>query len=404
VQPRQRYSAVLRSPHVLRLLLLAAAARAGIGIIGLATVLVVRESSGSYATAGVVAAMWATGIGVFAPFAGRLLDRLGPRRVLMPLAIVHAAALILLVELAQADAPPVLLALTALIGGCAMPPIGSVLRSLWPELVDSELLTTAFALDSVTVEFVFVLGPLLVALTAALSDPRLALLVAAVTVFAGTLAFAAAGPVRLIEPKSGAHDSGGRLGALRARGVQTVALSIIPVGFCIGAAEVAFPAFGEAVSGDRALSGPLIALWSLGSLVAGLAYGAYGHRTSPATAYERGMLVLPLVTLPLALAGSFAAMVPLTLLAGIAIAPLLTAANQVIGEVAPRGALIEAYTWPTTALVIGVTSGNAASGAVIEAFDWRAAFVVAGAVGAAGVLVVAARRATLQPAGAPSSG
>jgi MFS family permease len=179
---------------------------------------------------------------------------------------------------------------------------------------------------------------------------------------------------------------------------------MIPVGFCIGAAEVAFPAFGEAVSGDRALSGPLIALWSLGSLLAGLAYGAYGHRVSPATAYERGMLVLPLVTLPLALPGSFAAMVPLTLLAGVAIAPLLTAANQVISDVAPRGALIEAYTWPITALVVGVTSGNAASGAVIEALDWRAAFVVAGVFGAAGLLVVAARRATLHPAAAPSSG
>jgi MFS family permease len=399
-----RYSAVLRAPHVLRLLLLAATARSGIGIIGLATVLVVRESSGSYATAGIVAAMFATGIGAFAPFAGRLLDRLGPRRVLVPLAVAHAAGLLVLIELAEAGAPPALLAFDALIAGCAMPPIGSVLRSLWAELVEPGLMTTAFALDSVTVEFVFVLGPLLVALTASLSDPRLALLLAAVTVLAGTLAFAAAGPVKRIAPKPGGHDAGGRLGALRAGGVQTVALSIIPVGFCLGAAEVAFPAFGEAVSGDRALSGPLIAIWSLGSLLAGLAYGAFGHRVTPATAYERGMLVLPLVTMPLALAGSFAAMVPLTLLAGVAVAPLLTAANQVIGEVAPRGALIEAYTWPTTALVIGVTSGNAASGAVIEAFDWRAAFVLAGAVGAAGVLVVAARRATLQPAGTPFSG
>ena len=128
---------------------------------------------------------------------------------------------------------------------------------------------------------------------------------------------------------------------------------------------------------DRALAGPLIALWSLGSLLAGLVYGAYGHRITPVTAYERGMLVLPLVTLPLALAGSFAAMVPLALLAGVAIAPMLTAANQLIGDVAPPGALTEAYTWPTTALVIGVTAGNAASGAVVEAYDWRAAFVLA---------------------------
>jgi MFS family permease len=397
VRPEERYSTVLRARYVRRMLLLAMAARAPIGINGLATVLVVKESTGSYAAAGAVAAAFATGIGIFAPFAGRLIDRLGPGRVLVPLAVTHAVTLVALVALAQADAPPGLLALDALIAGCAMPPIGSVLRALWPELVDPELLTTAFALDSVSVELVFVIGPLLVALTAATSEPRLALLIAAAIVLAGTIAFAAAEPVRRWRPQ---EDDGprGRFGALRARGVQTVALSIIPVGFCLGAAEVAFPAFGEAV-GDKALAGPLIALWSLGSAVAGIVYGAYGHRISPATAFERGMLVLPLVTLPLALAGSFAAMVPLTLLAGIAVAPLLTAANQVIGSVAPRGALTEAYTWPTTAIVIGVTAGNAASGAVIETHDWRAAFVVAAVVGAGGFLIAAARRQTLEPVG-----
>ena len=37
------------------------------------------------------------------------------------------------------------------------------MRTLWPDLVDAELLTTAFALDSITVEFAFMVGPLIVA-------------------------------------------------------------------------------------------------------------------------------------------------------------------------------------------------------------------------------------------------
>jgi MFS family permease len=179
--------------------------------------------------------------------------------------------------------------------------------------------------------------------------------------------------------------------------VLTIVLSVIPVGFCLGAAEVAFPAFGDAL-GDNALAGPLIALWSLGSFIGGLAYGAYGHRLGAVRAFEWGVIALPLTTLPLALASSFAVMVPLALLAGAAVAPMLAAANQLIGEVAPREAQTEAYTWPTTAIVTGVTVGNAASGAIIEIQDWSAAFVMAAVVGATGFFVVMARRGTFESA------
>ena len=75
---------------------------------------------------------------------------------------------------------------------------------------------------------------------------------------------------------------------------------------------------------------------------------------------------------------------------------MLAAANQLIGEVAPREAQTEAYTWPTTAIVTGVTVGNAASGAIIELQDWSAAFVMAAVVGATGFFVVMARRGTFE--------
>ena len=69
--------------------------------------------------------------------------------------------------------------------------------------------------------------------------------------------------------------------------------------------------------------------------------------------------LLPLGFLPLAAAPSLAAMLVLCVVAGLAIAPLLAVANQLVGDVAPAGALTEAYTWPITALVVGVALGNA---------------------------------------------
>ena len=397
---RLRYAAVLRSPYVVRLLTTALISRAPVGVNGLAIVLFMRAETGSYATAGAVAGFYAVGAAVVAPFLGRLVDRTGAPRVLLPLAIAHGVFLGALVALGVSGTGHGVLFLVAFAAGSAIPPVGSVLRALWPKLMAGEpdLLTTAYALDSVIVEIAFVIGPLVVGLVAAVASPQLALLAAIGLVIGGTAAFTANAPVRAYDPGGDhAHDTGGRLGALRSPGVRTLIATTLPIGFCVGAAEVAFPAFGESV-GSPALAGPLIAIWSLGSACGGLFYGAHAHRVDLTTAYLRTLAIVPLVTLPLALPSSFVVMAPLALLSGIAIAPLIAAGSQLVGQVAPQGALTEAYTWPLTSLVGGVAAGNAASGGIVASIGWREAFITAAAVGTLGIAAGFLRRSTLRPA------
>jgi MFS family permease len=397
---RLRFAAVLRSPHVTRLLWTALLARAPTGINGLALVLFVRAQTGSYAIAGVVAGAYAAGAAGVAPLLGRVVDRRGTSRVLLPLALAHGVFLALVVALGVAGAPAGSLVACAFLSGSAIPPLGSVLRALWPSLIGErrELLPTAYALDAVVIEITFVAGPLLVGLAAAYGSPELALAAAAVLVVAGTAAFSAQSPVRGYAPHeaSEAGDTGGRLGALRSPGVRTIVATLAPMGFCFGAAEVAFPAFGEA-EGNSALAGPLIAIWSAGSAAGGIFYGAHGHRIAVRDAYLRTLALVPLVTLPLAFAGSFAVMAPLALLSGVAIAPMIAAGGQLVGEVAPRGAMTEAYTWPITSLVAGLAAGNAAAGGVVSALGWSEAFVMAAAVALCGIAIGLARRDTLDP-------
>ncbi|HVP00993.1 MAG TPA: MFS transporter [Solirubrobacteraceae bacterium] len=398
---RLRYAAVLGTPGVPRLVVTALIARAPIAVNGLALVLFFRAQSGSYAIAGAVAAFYALGAALVAPVMGRLVDRLGAPRVLVPLALAHGALLGALVGLGLAGAPQTLDYAVAVLAGSAIPPAGSVLRALWPSLMDGrpEILTAAYALDAVLLEVAFVAGPLVVAVVATTLSPQAAVVASIVLVVTGTALFSANRAVRAYQPaQEHADDTGGRLGALRSPGVRTIALMQLPIGFCIGAAEVAFPAFCEDVIGNRAAAGPLIALWSLGSAVGGLVYGAHGHRVSADHAFLRTAALLPLVTVPLALPSSFAAMVPLAILSGLAIAPIIASASQVVGQVAPQGALTEAYTWPTTALVGGVAFGNAASGAIVQSAGWREAFVAAAIVGALGAVIGVARRASLRAA------
>jgi hypothetical protein len=59
------------------------------------------------------------------------------------------------------------------------------------------------------------------------------------------------------------------------------------------------------------------------------------------------------------------------------------------------GTATEAFTWPLTALVAGVSLGAAAAGAVVEASSWSAGVLLAMAVAFVGAAVVLGRRRTL---------
>jgi predicted MFS family arabinose efflux permease len=85
----------------------------------------------------------------------------------------------------------------------------------------------------------------------------------------------------------------------------------------------------------------------------------------------------------------------LAILAGIPIAPLIASRNQLVGRVSLPGTATEAFTWPLTALVAGVSLGAATAGALVESYSWTAAVLVAVAVAAVGAGVLFARRGTI---------
>lgn len=235
----KRYREVLREPYVTALIVATLLARFPIGINGLALILYLRETTGSFAVAGIVAGGLAAGAGVGAPVQARFVDRLGQRRVLPPLALVHALGLGAIVAGGELGAPAALLVVFSVTAGFAIPPTSSVLRSMWPKLLKerSELLQAAYALDSVLIELIFVVGPLLTGLIAAVGSPAAALLVSAASVVAGTLLFTSLPPSRAVRPIAREHQAG-PLGALGSPGVRSLVLTSLPAGIGIGMCEV----------------------------------------------------------------------------------------------------------------------------------------------------------------------
>jgi predicted MFS family arabinose efflux permease len=389
------YARILRTPGVALIVFATLLGRLPIGISGLAILLYVEEVSDSFAAAGLCAGALALGSAAGAPFQGRLIDRRG-ERMLLPLAVAHASGLLAIWLAGEANAPVALLAAASLATGAAIPPVSSVLRSRWQYLLPGrpELLAGAFALDSVMIEVIFVTGPLLTTLVVATVGPQYALIVSAACVLSGTSLMLAGLAGRPGPERAEAGRPVFGLGALASPGLRTLVLASLPVGFTFGTLEVVLPAFSEA-EGSKELAGVLLAVWSAASGVGGLIWGARGGEVSLLQAHLVFAWLLPIGVAPLVLAGSPLTMALLSLLAGLPIAPLIASRNQLVERVALPGTATEAFTWPLTALVAGVSLGAAASGAVVEASSWSAGVVLAMAVALVGATVVLARRGTL---------
>ena len=388
------YSTILRLPGIALVVAATLVGRLPIGISGLAILLYVREVTGSYAAAGACAGALALGA-AGAPLQGRLVDRRG-EWILLPIGFAHAAGLLLVWALGAMDAPVAVLVAASFTAGLALPPLSSVLRSRWPYLLAGtpELIPGAYALDSVLIEIIFVVGPLITTALVATVGPEYALIVSAVCVTAGTalLLGALAGKPRPEAVEVRGHAFG--LGALAAPGVRTLALASFPVGFAFGSIEVVLPAFADA-EGSRDAAGLLIACWAAAGAAAGLAYGAFARPERLLDEHLRLALVLPLACLVLLAASSPATMALLVVLAGAPVAPLVASRNRLVERVSLRGTATEAFTWPLTALVSGVAVGASAAGALVESSSWTAGVVAAVAVSAVGAALLLMRRDTL---------
>jgi MFS family permease len=391
--PRNPYRAVLAKPHVLPLVVAAVVARLPAGMGAIALVIYVHEQTGSFSAAGAAAGAFTIGLGATGPLLGRLVDRRGPRPILLPFALLSAAAFVAVPVLGGLGAGTVPMVAAGAVAGGALPPLGGLLRQLWPSLVEPPLLITAYVIDSVTIEIFFIAGPLLTGLLAATAGAAAALLVAAGLGLIGAVWFVALPPLGRIEPAPPHHRT--RAGALASPTIRLLVFTGFPVGSTFGALDVTGPAFGAA-HGSSALGGPFGASLALGSALGALIYGAAPERFgTPAQATVRLALFQPLICLPLLLAPTVGVMLALGVLAGTFIAPTITARTQIGREAMPPGTGTEVFTWLSLSLMIGASAGSAIAGPIVQAGGWRAGVVLAAALPALGLPFLLARRGLL---------
>ena len=392
-----KYRSVLSVPGSSRLFASALLARLPQGMSSLAILLLVRSTTHSYAAAGVAVGGFALATAACAPLLGRLVDHFGRARVLLPSACGQACVYVLLVVGAQAGAGVVVLVALSALCGALLPPIAPAVRALLREVFDDQaVLDTAYALESILQETVWIVGPLIVALVIAVTSPEAAPTILVSASWIGTLLFLHSPLVRSSSTSYGAGHE--RVSALASPELRALLGPVALTGVALGAVEVGLPSLALH-AGSRPASGLLLAVWSLGSMAGGLWYGARVWRSSLSTRYQLLLFVLLVCTVPLIAARSIAAGVVCSVLAGLAIAPVFSCQYALVGRSVTPGSETEALTWVSAALIGGLAAGSAVGGAVIVPGGVGAPFVVSCLASLlAAVIAVGFRSRVQQPA------
>ncbi len=378
-------------------------ARLPLSMTGLGIVLLVSLTSGSYGRAGLVAAVGTLTAAAVAPLWGALIDRVGQARVLVVAATVNSLSLAVLVSSVQLDWPLVVTLAAAVGVGIGFSSAGSCVRARWSlRLRDSPLLQTAFALEAVLDEVVFIVGPVLVTFLATAIHPALGVSVSAVIGLLGAVLLAVQ---RSTQPPPAPRDKARPTVRLPLRVLGPVGLACVALGAVFGGMEVVVVAFaGE--TGVLPYAGFFLTVWAFGSLLAGLVSGAVAWRAAAPVRFRVGSAALAASLLPLPFLDRPLPVGALLLVGGLAIAPTLIASVAVIESSVPAGRLTEALNWNTTALALGLAAGAAAVGQLIDLAGARGGFA---GVAAAGLLLFAASLAvrvqptSVSPAAAPDS-
>lgn len=385
------YGQILRVSAVRRMLLVSLASRTPMAAISVVLVVHVTQHLGhNYAMAGLLVTAETAAAAISGPWRGRRLDQIGLRASVLPSIVVMG--------IAWALAPWVsywpLVALAS-IGALMMLPTFAIVRQVLIDAVPVEDRKAVLALDSITTEIAFIIGPILGVWLATSIDTRLAILVVQMLFVAGGILLWVDNP-----PLGQSAADRENRHALRTWvspafiGVLIVCFAAV---FVLTAGDIVTIAALREMGHPR-LAGLILAAWALGSLIGA---GIYGTSHRPIRSHWL-LLALGLATIPVALATNPAQLTILLFISGFLCGPTISATIEDLSHVVPISVRGEAMGWHGSALMAGSAVGGPLIGLAVDHSGWPSGFVVAGLGGvtiAVGALVLARLRQTQGLAG-----
>nr|WSW66321.1 MFS transporter [Streptomyces sp. NBC_00995] len=367
--------------------------RMPISMMGIGVVTMISQLTGRYGLAGALSATLAMSAAVAGPQVSRMVDRYGQRRVLRPVTLVALAAVAGLLVCAQQRLPDWTLFVFAAGAGC-VPSVGSMVRARWAEIYRSRArqLHTAYAWESIVDEVCFIFGPIISIGLSTAWFPAAGPLVAAGFLLVGVFWLTAQRATEPVPHPHARHSTGSALGS---RGLQVLVVTFVATGTVFGAVDVVTVAFAEE-QGHKAAASLVLAVYALGSCLAGAVFGLLHLKGRSSTRWLVGVCAMAVSMIPLQLAGSLPFLAVALFVAGLSVAPTMVTTMALVEQHVPRTRLTEGMTWTSTGLAVGVALGSSAAGWVVDASGAKAGYAVPAVAGAlaAAVAFLGYRRLT----------
>jgi MFS family permease len=365
-------------------------------LLSLGFLLTIQERDGSYATAGLLWTAFSLAYAICVPITGRLIDRKGPRPVLLGCLSGYVPAFVVLLFALFGHASVAVLVPAAAVLGASTPPAGPLIRGSWPAIVPAERLQSAYALDAVITEATLIGGPLLVSVLLAFGSPEEAVVLGGICMVGGTALVLAAPSIKKWQPdEAGARRRG--LGPLTHPGLRVLFLILVFDVLAYGCLIVGITAT-TTQQHARGASGVLLSVLSAGVVVGGLIFGTRtwpgSKRAQLSILYAVGALILALTGLNLALVVLGALLVAVGMIGG----PRDTLLQLAVGETAPAEYRTEAFAWLSTIMWASYGLGTALGGQLVSLSDGKGNFALFATALATGLAAVCALRIRPIPA------
>jgi MFS family permease len=378
------YREVLKSPGFLRVITSQLLARFPFGMMSLALVMHIQHVYDSYAIAGFALGAETVGAAISGPLLSRFMAKAGVTRVIIPASIATALAMFGIAF--YSGDPLVTIALSAIVG-LTSPPIQAAARTVYPTLVKKRLLSSVYALDATAQELIWVIGPVLATILAAQINTAFPVIVMATLQIAGAWAFVANKEVSTLKiPKSNRRIGG----VLKSKVVfVNVILGMLLIGSFSGV-EV-----GTVAILGKELAGPVIAVFSIGSILGGV---ILGNRNKGKWALTRFFALIAFGYLLVFINPTDAVWMSIAwFIAGLGIAPALGTMSAIIGATVKTSDAPEAYGWSGTGQLMGYSAGAALAGIAIDVVSPTASLLIAIVFGL-GATLVAVMSLSITPA------
>ena len=372
------YIEILRMPGVARLIAAQLTARLPSGMLSLSILLHVERVHGSYAAAGLVLAAISIGQAVSGPLTSRWMGAWGMRRVLSLTLVVCSAAVFTLALVPLAV--PAMMAI-GLLAGLSTPPIQPAVRTIYPKVVNSRQLTPLFSLDASAQEIIWVAGPVVATFVATQIATSAAILLCGIMLVIGGIWFIASPEVGRVRIPRSKRSFGVVL--KKPTVLLTTVVGFLLVGSCAAVEAGVVSVFGH----DGPQAGIVLAIWSIGSLVGGLALGHVP--ISPWSLARRMLVVFVGTAAAIVMVDQFWWLSITLLISGIGLAPALAVIFASVSSSVKFSDTAEAYGWVGTGQLIGAAIGSAIAGFLIDANGPIGAFWAAAGFAAIGAIVPA---------------